>query len=261
MELISPGQAWQDALGRPILNTVIPFYRRYPWRSPISIFFMHHRGLYLPAEKVFYNRIPKAANSTMVKLMLTLTELGEGDGHTNYKRILPSHVRMPLSEVQALASGTYTRITVVRNPYDRVLSAYKEKILRRRRQLSRFASALGASDGQIPSFEAFCRFIDSGGLHRDAHWAPQSDLMLLPLEDYDVIGRVESLSVDIGRIFAALGKPTPSVIPKVNRTERTRTGLSHYTAESMDIVRRLYKRDFELFGYDPDNLPGSTQGV
>lgn len=255
MELLTPGQAWQDTLGRPVLNTVFPFYRRYPWHSPVSIFFMHHRGLYLPTEKVFYNRIPKAANSTMVKILLTLTELGEGDGHTHYKRILPSHVRMPPSEVQALASGIYTRFTVVRNPYDRVLSAYKEKILCRRRQLSRFSSALGVSDGQIPSFETFCRFIDSGGLHRDAHWAPQSDLLLLPLEDYDVIGRVESLSGDIERIFAALGKPTPSVIPRVNQTERTKSVRSHYTEDSQNIVRRLYKRDFDLFGYDPENLP------
>jgi hypothetical protein len=220
---------------------------------------MHHRGLYLPAEKVFYNRIPKAANSTMVKLILTLADLGEGDGHRNYKRILPSHVRMPRSEVQALASGIYTRFTVVRNPYDRVLSAYKDKILRRRRQFSRFAPALGASDGKIPSFETFCRFIDGGGLYRDAHWAPQSDLLLLPREDYDVIGRVESLSVDIERIFTALGKPTPSAIPRANRTEHTKTGRSHYTEESLDIVRRLYKRDFELFGYDPDNLPDTVQ--
>jgi hypothetical protein len=247
---LTPAEEWRDRLVRPLAQSVLPFFRRYPYRGPCSLFHLNLRGAFSPTDRLFYNRIPKAANSTISALL---------DRHSTYERpwgsrgakgrmLRPAH--MSRAQVAALAAGEVFRFIILRDPYARVLSAYQDKMLRNRRQVGRYGAMMGAAPGELPDFRSFCRFLDRGGLWRDAHWAPQSALMLLPLEEYDLVGRVETLDQDIATLLRKIWGIAPEPVAFAGtRTDAAEAVARAYDDESRAIVARLYRQDFELFGY------------
>jgi hypothetical protein len=132
------------------------------------------------------------------------------------------------------------KFTFVRDPYARVLSAYLDKV------------RTGAKITPIATFTEFCRYLAAGGLHANAHWAPQSSLLLLPIERFDFIGKVENIKEDLSRVFAHLDlKPSEPRLAGPPVTNARDLVEKEYTPDCRETVRRLYRRDFELFGY-PD---------
>lgn len=242
-----PAEDPRDRLGRPLLRLLRPFYRRYPCESPVSIFHLDMRGAYSPQEPVFYNRIPKAANSTVMTVLAQHSTFSRA-GATRAKSRMLRPSRMTAAQVAGLAAGEAFRFTFVRDPYARVLSAYRDKILGAKRQLDRHFRV--APGGSVPTFTEFCRFLADRGLWLDAHWAPQADLLLLPPDDFDLIGRVETLDRDlttvVARVFGATHDQGRRAGPVTDATDRV---ASDYTDEARAIVARLYRRDFDIFGY------------
>ncbi|MEZ5687130.1 MAG: sulfotransferase family protein [Paracoccaceae bacterium] len=247
---LTPAQEWRDRLARPLAQTVLPFFRRYPYRGPCSLFHLNLRGAFSPTDRFFYNRIPKAANTTISKLLAKHSDYQRPWGSRGDKGRMLRPAHMTRAQVEALASGEVFRFLIVRDPYTRVLSAYQDKFLRKLRQVDRYGAMIESAPGEVPSFAAFCRFLDRGGVWRDAHWAPQSALMLLPLDAYDLIGRVETLDQDMATLVQRIW----GIAPEPVEFAGTRTGASKaveqaYDDESRAIVARLYRDDFELFGY------------
>ena len=145
------------------------------------------------------------------------------------------------------------RFTFVRNPYSRTLSAFLDKICRRSGSSKGFYAWWQGSE--TPAFGDFCRYLDAGGLTYDIHWAPQTELLLLPIEAFDRIGKLETLEPDLTdvlqRIFGADAQIAGRAGP---RSDANRALETHYDDAARAIVARLYARDFEAFGYDPDAI-------
>lgn len=240
---------WRERLGRPLLCTLRPFWRRHPPDSPVSIFELDIRGAFSPVDRFFYNRIPKAANTTLMHFLAERSTYSRPFVRREKDRWLrPSH--MTTAQVEDLDAGRVFRFTFVRNPYSRVLSAYRDKIAQGDRLLVRHFGRAAAGDR--PDFTAFCRFLDAGGLYLNAHWAPQADLMLLPLDQFDLIGKVETMEADLATLSRNLWGVEPGQVGRVGTvTSATERLASDYTDEARSIVRRLYSRDFEVFDYDP----------
>lgn len=228
-----------------------PFYRRYPYAGPMDLFKLDPRGCYSPAEPFFYSRIPKAANTTIVAALAE---------HCPFRRRQPRRedpkyrflrpLFLPDREVRRLEHDAFV-FTFVRNPYSRVLSAYLDKVGRQRHQGRRFL-AWAERHGEPGDFVGFCRFLDAGGLHLDMHWAPQRDILCLPIDRFDFVGRVESLDRDLSQVLRRLFGPDARM---PDRRRGTTTNASHrlqeaYGPEQRERIGRLYSGDFELFGYD-----------
>ncbi len=223
-----------------------PFYVRYPYREALPVAVCDARGAIDLERRFFFNRVPKCANST-VAVKLAELKLGRvmraGAAKKAFAR--PSE----LSAEELAAFDGFFKFTFVRNPYSRALSAYLNKIVRGKK-----AGYLRAADSSeaAPSFLDFCRYLERGGLSENAHWAPQVSLMLLPIAEFDLIGRVESLNEDLRRVLErlapgnALGSPDRHGPPPTNA--ETQLDL-YYDAECAEIVERIYRRDFETFGY------------
>jgi len=231
-----PGSGALRAGGRIGARLLSPFYRRFPYRGAMDLFKLDPRGAYSPLEPFFYNRIPKAANTTITQVLFEHTRFRPHQprrDHPKYQFLRP--LGLSNSEVERLEREAWV-FTVVRDPYSRVLSAYLDKVGRQRHQGRRFLAWAARH----------------GGLFLDMHWAPQADILCLPLERFDFIGRVESLDRDLGHILQHLYSVEPGS-PAVQAG--TSTGASArldeaYGREERQIVNRLYGRDFDLFGYD-----------
>ena len=218
-----------------------PFFKRYPFRSPVSIQSSNERGAVDLEYGFFCNRIPKAANSTVVSTLATI-KFGHAVPSRDAKKIFltPGH----LNREQVAEFDSLFRFTVVRNPFSRTLSAYLDKI-------HRTAEKQGK---QAISFEQFLDRLENEPrfLYSNAHWAPQSSLLLIPVPEFDFIGKVESLNEDIAFIQQKL---KPDTIAAMNSAGPKPTGaskklLAYYKSpRQIEQVQRLFKQDFDAFGY------------
>jgi hypothetical protein len=249
-----PVEAADRALNRSarrLAALALPFYRRYPYAGPLGLFTVDMRGAYSPEDGFFFNRVPKAANSTVMATLAAYSEYRKPLARRRTKSRFLRPAWMRAAEVAALGTGAVFRFAFVRDPYGRVLSAFADKVLRKRRQARRFYDWLGGVPAAAPDFLDFLRYLEAGGATHDAHWAPQTDLMLLPLGEFDFIGRLESLERDLGhvveRVFAT-GAPLRMTRSGPRTDSGARLG-ELWTPEARAIVGRVYAADFAAFGY------------
>lgn len=219
-----------------------PFYRRYPYGGGVSATSADDRGLVDMELGVFCNRIPKAANSTVVENLARL-RFGRHVPSKQAKRRFRSPAELSRSEMAEF--DRLFKFVIVRNPFTRTLSAYLDKVerkaLRRNREVS---------------FEGFLGELETGALYSNAHWAPQSSLLLLPLDAFDVIGRTENLEADLTAVLERLaGGPLdwPVVSFRGNASGASEKLARYYRSpETVERVRSLFSDDFRLFGYSTE---------
>lgn len=236
-------RAFHKILKNRLTIPYTPFYRRYPYQGGISINSADDRGLIDMELGFFYNRIPKAANSTVVT-NLALLKFGWEIPSRAAKKMFRTPSALNSREVSQFSS--LFRFTVVRNPYTRTLSAYLDKVERR-----------ALRDNKESSFRDFLYTLQKGQLYSNAHWAPQRALLLLPADQFDFIGKVESIDTDLPFIKEKIQgkrpeKPFKSFLN--NSTGASRKLASYYDTETAQLVRSLYRDDFDTFGY-PEDLP------
>ena len=219
------------------------------------------------AEFVYY-RIPKAANST-VTWSLFRTRGGPTDADIETAKgdafLTPSHLDTTMADC---AATSFLQFTVVRNPYTRLASAYLDKIAGSEPQCRRVAKTLGIAADAI-KFSDFIDYLEHcAGLHRNAHWAPQADLLPLSPLELDLILYTEDLDRDLPRLLRRLYPERTAIIERCehkrraqgDRDARKNPRASAWLETLYDDalrrrVRRLYERDFEAFGYDPERVP------
>lgn len=171
-----------------------------------------------------------------------------------------------VSELLAVAPGdvrALPRFAVVRNPWDRLVSAWS--FARRGFSLIEPESEPSESKApririrgerqyQVPEFDTFDRFVREWLAGRDVHrldgvFRPQVDYVIdaagaTPL---DMLGRYEQLDA----VAAWLGEVTGRQfsLPRLNASERG-TYRQHYSPELARIVGDIYAADIKAFGYD-----------
>lgn len=181
-------------------------------------------------------------------------------------RVFHDRSRSPLTRLDDLRQPTslsklqqdgYRFITMVRNPYTRLLSCYRDKILGNSFQKHEILRALGKSDHPIETDISFSEFVQvvSEQPDRDMnpHWRVQSAHILYDHLDYTFIGRFEQYDRDFIESFRVIGI-TSEDIPEARHLNRTKTGTSEhcedfYSAELQERVYHRYRQDFENFGY------------
>lgn len=159
------------------------------------------------------------------------------------------------------------RFTFVRNPYTRVLSAYLDKIAAKgagaihrseqlvaraeRERVERRRELMLPQSGEV----SFRRFVDvlltTDPAKMDSHWKPLHLLTRPDLIRYDHIGRFENLDADMDAVLARLSLDAANYRRhQDHRTDAAARLRRHYDRETEAMVREIYARDFELFGYD-----------
>lgn len=132
----------------------------------------------------------------------------------------------------------YFKFTFVRNPWERVVSCYFNKVLTK---VHPYYKKCFDKD-----FNFFIDFINQQDLdHADCHIRLQTQL--IPIDQIDFIGHFETFSEDLQYIASNLGIILKE-IPHQNQTHHSHY-TQYYSEETKRIIDRKYKKDIEAFGY------------
>lgn len=230
--------------------------------------------------RLIYRPLPKCASTTMYSLLATL---GGGGQAGNPRRVLPLirgepspgrggsyEAAVPRDAVaRALRRyDGYHAFSVIRDPFDRTVSNYHNKLNRFAR---RFAPALYAASyiGPVVSrphrvtsvarirwlqrhipFESFVERLGSAGVAWDVHFRPQVQLLALDELHYDRLIPMETLldglrellagRDETGRVHDALGH-----LGRWNSSSGLRGG-DPWTPRTRGIVGSIYAADLRL---------------
>lgn len=170
----------------------------------------------------------------------------------------------------------YQFFCFVRNPYARLRSAWQNKFayghaqgysrsIRRRelprlRRFARAADLAGGPDASAIPFETFLAYVESQPAGcRDHHWDDQHHVLLTDCIRYERCFRMEGEFTDgLRQIFDRIGLAGAAMerILATQKNASPRDEAQVYTPALAERVARLYARDFELFGYDPESWRG-----
>lgn len=135
---------------------------------------------------------------------------------------------------------SYFRFSIVRNPWDKIVSAYSKKDV----HLCRSAMQQGLNL-EAGGFE---EFVQRTAEINHAHLRPQTEYLFADDGELlvDFVGRWETLIPDFARICDQLG--VDLVLPWENASQRN-DYRDYYSAATRRLVEQRYRSDIEAFGY------------
>ena len=210
-------------------------------------------------HRLAYCFTPKCGSSTMKRFMATLTGTAvdfrqlRGSIHTS-RRLRQFGLRL-VSSKHIHTISDYRKFVVIRNPMDRFLSAFHDKVLQ----------------GNSPNGTKLVRFTKTvlNG-KRDEHWNPYAARCNFPAVDYDDVIRIETFRNDVSALLTYTHSNFSVLLETSKfhfRRESTKAAdvlseplirpkhLQEYSDVSTnDLIKlkHLYKNDLRLFGYEFD---------
>ena len=180
---------------------------------------------------------------------------------------------------------TYFKFTFVREPFERILSAYKDKFLHLRmidRPILKFhgpqilknfrpnASQSALEQLNDITFREFIEYLVTKGSNTstqvmDWHWDNYVNICGMCAINYDFIGHYETFDQDLTDFKEAAGlSPEQAKFFNVHVTNQSDTAslmLSYYSQIPLEWIYRLgqlFRANFEMFGY---SFPGPLKSL
>ncbi len=184
--------------------------------------------------KCIFVHVPKAAGVSVAQALFG----GLGGGHHTVDDYRCAY--------SAAEFESYFKFTFVRNPWDRVLSAYS--FLQRGGFDAADSSWAREKLGRFSSFEAFVRgWLTEANIWTELHFFPQYYFITIGGRvAVDFVGRVETIERDFGTVTSRLG--LDATLPHLNRSGE-RNYREWYSEKLAHIVADVYRTDIDLLGY------------
>jgi chondroitin 4-sulfotransferase 11 len=229
-------------------------------------------------NKLMYCELPKVGSSNWKRVLIKLTDERFEDirnvlairkprklDHYNLTYLTDYPVEKRLEMLK-----TYYTFTVVRDPIERVLSAYRDKafdefrggigrrtysFLEKRNQADKFI------DYDVESFHRFVAYLSARGPEvgakgdfgiRVRHWTRFFDICRVCDVDWNFLGKVESIVEDAAYMLADVNLSSVVEYPyyrKATDTDQIKRYFSGLTKEGLERLYYTYQLDFELFQY------------
>ncbi|XP_050707411.1 carbohydrate sulfotransferase 11-like isoform X3 [Eriocheir sinensis] len=175
-------------------------------------------------RKVIYCFIPKVASTSWKRVWLRMTNRIKPNQNATTMSRYAVHVNLPVLAADRNAEEklrTYRKFMVVRHPFERVLSAYRDKLegeyenpgysfhkqVGKRIQMKYRGATY--REGHNVTFAEFIRFISEAGRgteeQRNEHWLPMHELCQPCAVRYDFISKYENLKEDADYLLQWLG--------------------------------------------------------
>lgn len=183
--------------------------------------------------RCIFIHIPKAAGTSVAQSLF-----GVASRHVDYREYERANPRK---------FARYFKFTFVRNPWDRLLSAYSFLSRGGMNEVDRRWAE--ANRAKLQDFSGFVEALAADeGLRGWVHLRPQHYFICDAETNIkmDFVGRVERMEQDFARVAERLG--LNASLPRVNASNHPGR-LQAYTARTRDLVGDLYREDIRLFGY------------
>lgn len=211
-------------------------------------------NILLDNQKAIYFWIPKVACTSLKKVMAELLNIDASKWvhHTTF----PSVKKKNIDQYEK-----YYKFGFVRNPYNRLTSCYRNKILSRNRDDQNYINGVSIVLYQYNSFfwekkfwpeMSFQDFVKSVLQINDRRANPhfRSQHTFLTDSDgeiiLDYVGKMENLSKEFDKVMEKIWTEGMS-LPHKNKTTKKKTWQDYYTKDLAKKVYQRYKRDFELW--------------
>jgi len=224
-----------------------------------------------PNHKLLLCRNAKVGTTTLLSHYLRLSKLVDSKTkrmwressrklHDNVPKIF--QITKENRNIRKLAESSVS-ISVVRHPFERLASAYRDKI--ESGVLKKASLMIEEDSGRVsfPNFVTFilnkarrtCRRVSSCNL--DIHWVPMISRCGYCDLQYSAIARLESLAEDLRQIGVMAGLEFSHVLTHShsshwNSTSASLQYFSQVPKRDVEELYKLYKIDFDLFQYSLD---------
>lgn len=148
---------------------------------------------------------------------------------------------------------SFFKFTFVRNPWDRLLSAYMYLKQGGRNEMDYKWSVehLSAYD----DFDTFVKeWVSEDNIHSGLHFRPQNEFVCSRqgAVEVDFVGYYERINEDYDIIRNKIGRGEELAVK--NKTSRKRDFRQYYSDKACEIVEKVYDEDIQLFGYTFDGF-------
>ena len=225
-------------------------------------------------HRILYTETPKPACTTIKHILRDLSQAPPlkyeiGPLHES-RRDMFIHVRanVPLpslvdlnndTQEQVLRDSAFFRFCIVRNPYSRVISAWRNKVIQCEPGYELLYERLTGTPPPLegkptPSFSTFLRFLQTEQ-DLDAcnpHWQRQAAHVLFSAIRYTHIGKLENLPETLSKLQSHLGTSVSLTLPNKNRSASD-VRYSCLTQSTAELIYHMYKDDFTTFQYSADS--------
>jgi len=139
--------------------------------------------------------------------------------------------------------GGYFRFAFVRNPWDRLVSCWLDKVVK----LNHYQF----SEEKLAKMQDFKNFVDHVAqidiqTCNDPHIRLQATM--IDLNHVDFVGRFERFEADFLKVLDVLGIGEIE-IPKKNASQNRKTYHEYYNEATKQKVAEIYKKDIQIFSY------------
>lgn len=227
----------------------------------------------LPERDIVFIAIAKNANSKVLRILSEVrgTRNPLAAGEWKQFRRCPSAKDISIQEFyRILNSQSRMSFAVVRDPYERVFSAWANKfrgrplvtnsVFRRQaRELNTYLKLRPSIDKSLPmgpdatlNFDDFLTYVSAIiGTWADGHIEAQSSYLNLPFISLDHMVRLESFERDMLPVLEHLKAPSSIAARLTEKVNSSGLGKKDYTVtpEQKKKIEALYAEDIDRFGY------------
>ncbi|XP_054888522.1 carbohydrate sulfotransferase 8-like [Poeciliopsis prolifica] len=257
------------------LNDVCSKYQKVRWKRQVRV--QQVSRLYVEDRfRLLYCEVPKAGCSNWKRVLMVLAGRARSTQdiphnavhYSNQLRRLDSYDRAGIAE----RLRTYTKVLFVREPFERLVSAFRDKFespnsyyhpVFGRAIISRYranATSSALKTGSGVTFREFVQYLLDAQrpVGMDIHWERVSQLCSPCLIPYDFIGKIETLQEDADFLLHGIGAPENLTFPDfkdrnpwVKRTSSriTQDYFSQLNHTERQKVFEFYYRDYLMFSY------------
>jgi chondroitin 4-sulfotransferase 11 len=202
-----------------------------------------------------YIDIAKVASSSIKDTLVSVLGL-EGAGGNPHDVNFP-HPTSSDPVGDRIYPGLYA-FAFVRNPWDRLVSCYRDKINGEVSDFTGFAeSGVAHCLARFDAFSvdmSFSEFVFAvasiSDENADEHFRSQADFVTnsAGVIAVDFVGRYEELDNHFAQVVREIGLPSGTNLPRL-QSAPDRDPSSYYTAETRSLVEKRYARDIALLDY------------
>lgn len=195
-------------------------------------------------KKILFLHLPKTGGTSIEKMLLSIpTFYALRDNIWDDGRLWGSMKKFDKTLEQKIK--TYRVFCSVRHPVDRFISAYNDFFYTRIDKTYKSVN----KNRKIPIVRALRDLKYVREKYRMFYWHGLIPLVdhLPPLKYLDYVIKFENFERELKDVFITLKLPIPKRIPHANKSKHVLTKLSNYDRQ---LVRKLFERDYEEFGYD-----------